>query len=627
MDNQIPLLEPLTEREEEILKLMAEGLTNREISEQLVIEFETVRWHTKNIYSKLGVHTRTQAILRVGNMKLSEAPVPVQTAAPPRSNLPHYATSFVGRESELDEIINLLNDPKVRLVTIAGQGGMGKTRLSVEAAHAVLPDFPDGAFFIPLYSLNSVDEMIPTIARGLNLRLHGGSEFDQLMHYLAGKQMLLLLDSFEQVMDAVPVVDAILNANSSVKLLVASHLALNLSDEWIRHLEGVTYPTGEEIGPLEDYDAIRLFRDRVQRVRRDFSIEENRDCVIELCQILYGMPLAIELAAGWLKILSCEEVIHEIRSSIDFLVTRQRDADIRHQSIRAVFDYSWRLLTDDERRVFRRLSVFRGGFGRSAAEQVAGASIGLLADLVDKSFLYENAAGLYETHDLLRQYAENQLEKSSEQLSIQSRMIYAMASLVKGNFEVVGTIGGDIMDTMSHTPNRAEQAFGMALLSVLEGVKKEAYDQSLQLAEASLSLMRSDASIRDPITVIFAHLGLAIAYCGQGDYLAARRAITPALEQAATMRGPAFITLCLPVMAIIHAHEAEPEEALKRLALVFTHPASTTTWLEKWPLLIALNADLRTELGEDGYNRAWEQGRSQSLEVIAAEFLRTYRAG
>src|SRR5690606_1487748 len=228
----------------------------------------------------------------------------------------------------------------------------------------------------------------------------------------------------------------------------------------------------------------------------------------------------------------------------------------RHQSIRAVFDYSWRLLTDDERRVFRRLSVFRGGFGRSAAEQVAGASIGLLADLVDKSFLYENAAGLYETHDLLRQYAENQLEKSSEQLSIQSKMIYAMASLVKGNFEVVGTIGGDIMDTMSHTPNRAEQAFGMALLSVLGGVKEE-YDESLQLAEANLSLMRSDASIRDPITLIFAHLGLAIAYCGQGDYLSARRAITPALEQAATMRGPAFITLCLPVMAIIHAHEAE----------------------------------------------------------------------
>jgi predicted ATPase len=495
----------------------------------------------------------------------------------------------------------------------------------VEAAHAVLPDFADGAFFIPLYSLNSPDEIIPAIARGLNLRLHAGSEFDQLMHYLADKQMLLLLDSFEQVMDAVSTVDAILNANSSIKLLVTSHLALNLSDEWIRHLEGIDYPAGEEVEQLEAYDAIRLFRDRVQRVRGDFSLEENRDCVIELCRMLYGMPLAIELAAGWLKIMPCEDVIREIRGSIDFLVSRQRDADLRHQSIRAVFDYSWRLLTDDERRVFRRLSVFRGGFGRAAAEQVAGASIGLLADLVDKSFLYENAAGLYETHDLLRQYAENQLEKSSEQLSIQSKMIYAMASLVKGNFEVVGTIGGDIIDTMSHTPNRAEQAFGMALLSVLEGVKEE-YDQGLQLGEASLSLMRSDASIRDPITFIFAHLGLAIAYCGLGDYLSAGRALRPALEQAATMRGPAFVTLCLPVMAIIHAHEAEPEEALKRLALVFTHPASTTEWLEKWPLLIALNADLQTELGEEAYRRTWEQGRVESLEVVAAEFLRSHRS-
>jgi predicted ATPase/DNA-binding CsgD family transcriptional regulator len=622
----LPLLEPLTEREAEILHLMAEGLTNREISDQLVIEFETVRWHTKNIYSKLGVHTRTQAILRAGNMNLldADAPAPVQVSAPPRHNLPHYATSFVGREEELNEIVGLLLDPNVRLVTIAGQGGMGKTRLAVEAAHAVLPNFADGAYFVPLHSLLSASEMIPAIARGLNLRLHTGSEFDQLAQHLAGKRLLLVLDSFEYVMDAVSIVDDILSANATIKLLVTSHLALNLSDEWIRHLEGIAYPAGDDIEQLEDYDAVRLFRDRVQRVRGDFSIADNRECVIELCRMLYGMPLAIELAAGWLKIMPCEDVIHEIRGSIDFLVSRQRDADLRHQSIRAVFDYSWRLLTDDERRVFRRLSVFRGGFGRAAAEQVAGASIGLLADLVDKSFLYENAAGLYETHDLLRQYAENQLEQSSQQLSIQSRMIYAMASLVKGNFEVVGTIGGDIMDTMSHTPNRAEQAFGMALLSVLGGVREE-YEEGLQLADASLALMHADASIRDPITLIFAHLGLAIAFCGRGDYLAAGRAIRPALEQAATMRGPAFVTLCLPVMAIIHAHEAEPEEAFRRLALVFTHPASTTTWLEKWPLLAALHDDLEAELGEETCQRVWEQGKNDTLEVVAAEFLRARR--
>lgn len=622
----LPLLEPLTEREAEILQLMAEGLTNREISDQLVIEFETVRWHTKNIYSKLGVHTRTQAILRAGDMNLlgTDVPAPAQTSAPHRPNLPHYATSFVGREGELNEIIGLLLDPNVRLVTIAGQGGMGKTRLAVEAAHAVLPDFADGAYFVPLHSLLSADEIIPAIARGLNLRLHAGGEFDQLAQHLADKRLLLVLDSFEYVMEAVSVVDAILSANATIKLLVTSHLALNLSDEWIRHLEGIAYPAGDDIEQLEDYDAVRLFRDRVQRVRGDFSIADNRECVIELCRMLYGMPLAIELAAGWLKIMPCEDVIREIRGSIDFLVSRQRDADLRHQSIRAVFDYSWRLLTDDERRVFRRLSVFRGGFGRAAAEQVAGASIGLLADLVDKSFLYENAAGLYETHDLLRQYAENQLEQSSQQLSIQSRMIYAMASLVKGNFEVVGTIGGDIMDTMSHTPNRAEQAFGMALLSVLGGVREE-YEEGLQLADASLALMHTDASVRDPITLIFAHLGLAIAFCGRGDYLAAGRAIRPALEQAATMRGPAFVTLCLPLMAIIHAHEAEPEEALRRLALVFTHPASTTTWLEKWPLLAALNADLEAELGEETYQRVWEQGKNDTLEVVAAEFLRTRR--
>ena len=624
--NPIVLLDPLTEREAEILKLMAEGLTNREISDQLVIEFETVRWHTKNIYNKLGVHTRTQAILRASELKLFDEAGPAQEpqAAGPVHNLPVYATSFVGRDTELREIVALLRKPEVRLVTVAGQSGMGKTRLSVEAAYHLLPDFAAGVVFVPLSAVAVVDDLVPAIARRLNLRLEAGSELDQLVRYLQGKSLLLVLDNFEHLMDGVYVVNTLLSTLATVKFLITSHSALNLSEEWIRHLEGITYPTGEDAEPMAQYGAVQLFQDRVQRVRGDFSVEQNQDCVVELCRLLYGMPLAIELAAGWFKILSCEEVLEEIRQSIDFLVTRQRDMDARHQSIRAVFDYSWRLLTEEERRVFRRLSVFRGGFGRGAAQKVAGASLALLAEFVDKSFLYENAAGLYETHDLLRQYAEKQLESiAGTQMSTQSKMIYAWASLVKGNFEVVETIGGDIIDQTSTVPNLTEQAFGMALLSVLSGVQED-YAQALQLANASICLMDSNAEVQDSIIAIFAHLGLAIGYCGTCDYQAAQRALKPTLEYATTLRGPAFITMCLPVMAVIRAHEAEPEDALRLLALAFTHPASTPTWMEKWPLLKALQADLRSELGTETCDRVWEHGRALSLDTVVADFLRRY---
>lgn len=625
MNPQMNLLEPLTEREDEILKLMAEGLTNREISDQLVIEFETVRWHTKNIYNKLGVHTRAQAVIRAGLLHESGPAAPAVPVRPPVHNLPTYSTSFLGRDDELDEMIALLRDPNVRLVTIAGQGGMGKTRLSVEAARAILSDFPDGVFFVPLSTLDSPDEIVPAIARTLNLHLKAGDEWEQVLRHLSGKTLLLILDNFERLRDGAAVVDDLIHANRTVKLLVTSHSALNLSEEWIRHLEGIPYPTGEQVEDVEQYGAVQLCLDRVQRVRGDFSLAHNQACIVELCRLLYGMPLAIELAATWLKVMPCSEVVQEIRQNVDFLVTRQRDVDLRHQSIRAVFDYSWHLLTEEERRVFRRLSVFRGGFGRAAAEQVAGASIQILAELVDKSFLYENDAGMYEAHDLLRQYAEKQLESlSSTHMSTQSKMIYALASLVKGNFEIVGNMADNIIDNTSVVPNRAEQAFGMALLSVIGGVQED-YARCLQLAEASASLIRNDPTIREPITSIFVHLGLAIGYCGVGDYQAARRSLKPTLESAQALRGPAFATLCLPVMAVIRAHEAEPEEALSLLALAFTHPASTPTWLEKWPLLIDLQAELQAELGPETYARVWREGKELSLDMVTDDFMREYR--
>jgi DNA-binding CsgD family transcriptional regulator len=405
--NKPTLLDPLTERELDVLRLMADGLTNRKIADKLVIELETVRWYTKQIYSKLGVHSRTQASLRardLGLFKPEEAKSVQRSGVSPQHNLPLYTTSFIGREQELNDLTVLLDDPNVRLITIAGPGGMGKTRLCVEAARAQASHFADGVFFIPLAPLNSVAEIAPAIAKGVNLRLKtDGDPREQVLGYLGDKQVLLVLDNFEHFLipsfsppsggenggaseKGTELVTDIIEAAPAVKILVTSRSSLNVGAEWVRYLDGISFPTSSDVEKIETYGAVKLFYDRVRRVRGDFSLVDHRDCVLEICRLVYGMPLAIELATAWLKALSCQNMAREIRHNIDILTTKQRDIDERHRSIRAVFDYSWRLLTDEEQRVFRRLSVFRGEFGRVAAEQVAGASLQILSELIENPF-------------------------------------------------------------------------------------------------------------------------------------------------------------------------------------------------------------------------------------------------
>jgi predicted ATPase len=508
---------------------------------------------------------------------------------------------------------------------------MGKTRLAVETARALEGHFADGAHFIPLAPPNSADEMMLTAARGINLRLRSGSApHQQLFHYLYNKQILLVLDNCEHLLNpAEAIADGwtnllaqLLEEAPAVKILATSRVSLNLSAEWVRLLEGVSFPTSLEQGNLERYDAIKLFLDRVRRVRRDFNLVDHQGCVLEICRLVYGMPLALELAATWLKALSCQEVAAEIRESIDFLATGHRDIDERHRSIRAVFDYSWRLLTEEEQRVMRRLAVFRGGFGRAAAEQVAGASLQSLSSLIDKSFLYQNSTGLYEIHDLLRRYAEEQLDLDAVagHLSSRSSILLAWLSLVRGNFEKAEKVAGEALKELSTAIGPDEEAFGLALFGLLAGLDQD-YDRGRQLGEASLSLTQKLATTRFPITSILAHLGLAITHAGLDDYQAARRAVHSALSLSLKLNSPAFITLCLPVAAVVLAHEVELERAVELIALSFTHPASTPTWMERWALLTALRADLETELGPHIYRELWERGQKLNLETEVTDLL------
>lgn len=604
------LLDPLTERELDVLRLMADGFSNPEIADRLIIGLETVRWHTKQIYSKLGVHSRTQASMRARDLGLLAADY-VSPAAPvgeqPHDNLPTYTTPFIGREAELNEICALLGGPQARLVTIAGPGGMGKTRLGVEVARTLLPDFADGVCFVPLLPVTSQDEIEPAIAARLNLRLReDGTAREQLLRYLRPKRLLLILDNFEHLINGAEVIAAILEDAPQVKILVTSQASVNLREEWVRFLDALNTTDS----------AIQLFYDRVQRVRGDFAADDHLKCVAHICALVQGVPLAIELAATWLKTLTCEDVAREIRQNIDFLATTQRDIEARHRSIQAVFEYAWNLLTPEEQGVFRRLSVFRGGFGLAAAQQVAGASALTLSELVGKSLLQYNAAGLYEIHNLLRQYAERKLETLDDtQRTMRSSKLLAWSSLINGRLDRLKTVADGILESASNHSHDTEKGFALVTLGVLAGIEGDV-DRAKQLCEAGQPMIGSD-----PIAHLLAQFGLAVAGLGVEDYAAARRHARAALHQADSLGSPGFTLLCLPLVAVVLAHAAEPENAVELMGLAFTHPASTPGWVEIWPLITELRVELETELGTADYTTAWERGTSQDLGHVISHLL------
>jgi predicted ATPase/DNA-binding CsgD family transcriptional regulator len=316
---------------------------------------------------------------------------------------------------ELAELTHLLAAPDCRLLTIIGPGGIGKTRLALEAADAVQESFADGIVFVPLQSESVADSVAPALAVAVGCTLRGqGDARGQVARFLRPMQMLLVLDNLEHLLDEASWLGELLAEAPGLRLLVTSREALNLREEWRYPLSGLGVPAEEEDDPGRS-EAVRLFVERALQVQRDFSFEAERDGVVQLCRITEGMPLALELAAAWVTTLSCSAIADEIERNIAFLATDLRNVPARHRSMQAAFDHSWALLSDVERRVFQRLAVFRGGFSRQAAEQVAGAPLPLLASLVDKSLVRRGADGRFYLHELLRQYADEHLRATPDE--------------------------------------------------------------------------------------------------------------------------------------------------------------------------------------------------------------------
>ncbi len=368
---------------------------------------------TNELYDQIRLGTLTQEANSLTDISL-----------PPVINFPVQLTPFVGRERELADLGRLIADPGCRLITIVGTGGIGKTRLALQVAEQQSGEFAQGCVFISLASIRSIEEVIPAIANGIGFSFTGSSAPKlQLFNYLREKQYLLVVDNVEHLL-----VDAsqqstlpnllieILQSAAKVKLLVTSREVLSLQGEYSFEIQGLAIPEIAQVDGLDKYSAVSLFVQCAAQASPNFELNaDNVNGVLRICQLVEGLPLAIELAAVWVRILSPAEIAHEIEINLDFLNAEMRNLPPRHWNIRAVFDHSWQMLAEDEQRVLRQMSVFHGGFTREAAKAVINAGLDVLSALVAKSLLRHSCEGRYSLHELVHQYSADRLAQVPEE--------------------------------------------------------------------------------------------------------------------------------------------------------------------------------------------------------------------
>lgn len=363
--------------------------------------------------------------------RLSPEYKPLPTAEPPRISLPVLPTPLIGRQREVEELNQILHDPQCRLLSLVGPGGIGKTRLAIETARSMQDVFDHGVFFVPLASVGSINAVISTIANAIHFAFYGPSDPKvQLLNYLREKQVLLIADNVEHLLVGEPdqetvaeLLVEILRQAVQVKLVTTSREALGLQDEWVFEVEGLPVPESIAAEASAQNTSVELFLQRARRAHVGFSArEEDYPAIARICRLVDGNPLGIELAAGWVRTLSCDEIAQQLERGLDFLSVTTRDLPTRHRSMRAVFDHSWKLLPGEEKRVLAGMSVFRGGFRREAAEQVTRATLSVLSTLVTKSLIRRSGENRYDLHELVRQFAAEYLSKNNdEQRATQNR--------------------------------------------------------------------------------------------------------------------------------------------------------------------------------------------------------------
>jgi predicted ATPase/DNA-binding CsgD family transcriptional regulator len=471
-------LEILTNREAEVLKMLADGASNHDIATALYLEVSTVKWHNAQIYEKLQVRNRRQAVIRAQTLGILKAKTS-NLFQQIQHNLPADTLPFIGRVQEIHELIQQLTDEKARLVTILGAGGMGKTRLSIEVGRKLLAHFSDGVYFVSLATVTSTEQMITTLAGIISLKLQGDkSPKQQLLDHLQKLHILLISDNFEHLVDSANFLSEILQYAPNAVVLVTSREKLNLAGERVHVLSGLSAPLADEKQALTDYDAVKLFVESAKRTGIEFKADDI-SVVAHICSLLGGMPLALLLAAAWVDTLSLAEIEAEIKAGLGIMEANLRDAPTRHQSIHAAFDVSWKRLSHHEQVVFMRLSVCQGGFTREAAQKITGANVRDLQRLVHTSFIQLLPSGRYGIHELMRQYGAEKLKASGELDALLEKHAQFFAELITplgetswgmASSEMLSAVNADFDNVRAAWLFQAEQKNIPQLRRFLDGI-------------------------------------------------------------------------------------------------------------------------------------------------------------
>ncbi len=636
---QLQALDPL--RESTHRQLMRLYLLQGERSMALA-QFETLQ---TLLWDELGVEPDDATLQLHEQIARETGTVAVERRSQPQPtshNLPAETTVFFGRTRELAQLHTQLDNPDCRLLTLVGQGGSGKSRLAMTAARSRAGRYLDGVWFVPLAAVTDTAGIVTTLANVFGLHFQGNvAPREQVQNWLRGREMLLVLDNFEQLMDgdAPDFISGLLQAAPDVQLLITSRERLQLAAEWLLEVGGLPYSA--------DSTAARdLFVERATRLQPEFALSaETTPLLLRLCQLVDGLPLAIELAASWIRTLSLSAIVGEVERNLDFLATRLRDLPPRHRSIRAVIDASWQQLTAHEQIAYAKLAIFRASFSREAAQAVTDVSASTLALLIDRSLLDRVGQDRYRFHPLLQQFATERLTAKLDlhaTLSQRHATYFAQhlaavqPAVLRGDAAVIADLRADAENVRSAWQWAVTQQARDVIDIAWGGYYTFLFDVLSQYAEGIEQFTAATAFLDKPsdeplLAALTARIGWLQMEMNQIE--AAAQSLEASLTLAQKQRLLALEVYVLARLAMVKVWQGELARARELLESAETHCRAHPDLAAEHPVVLVHTAILYRHEGhaeqglallQEAHERALAGDDTQTLEVIYNNLGTTY---